>query len=142
MVVENLKKYVVADYNELWKLYKKGKLGKIEQRISDDLKKMVVGVDGTDEELIIALLCTDTDNVYQVSRCKRGFKITIIEFSISIDFTEKTKKIDRVYINFGEDGNFEEYTNVDDKNTYQPNTNDFKFEIFSEYDSRKKHLIK
>ena len=94
MVVENLKKYVVADYNELWKLYKKGKLGKIEQRISDDLKKMVVGVDGTDEELIIALLCTDTDNVYQVSRCKRGFKITIIEFSISIDFTEKTKKID------------------------------------------------
>lgn len=141
MVVENLISYIVADYNALWELYKNEKLGKLEQRIPENLKKMKVGKDGTDEELIIRLLTMDDDNVYHVAKIEGGFRITIILFSINVEIFETTEKIDKVYINYGEDGIWKEvlFKGNEEYSDAYSSTN---IEIYSGHEQLKKHKIK
>lgn len=139
MVVENLLSYIVADYNALWKLYKSGELGKLEQRIPDNLKKLKVGKHGTDEELIISLLNMDDDNVYHVHKIDGGFKITIILFQVNVEMLDKD--IEKVYISYGEDGVWKEVLLKGEKE-YSDAYHYTNIEIYSGHEKLKKHKNK
>jgi hypothetical protein len=140
MVVENLMTFVVADYDALWKLYKNERLGKIEQRLPENLKKMKVGKHGTDEELIISLLNMDDDNVYHVVKIEGGFRITILAFSINVEILETTEKVD-IYINYGEDGVWKEVLYQGDEQ-YSDAYNSTNIEVYSGHEELKKHKVK
>ena len=141
MVVENLMTFVVADYDALWKLYKNERLGKIEQRLPENLIKMKVGKHGTDEELIISLLNMDDDNVYHVVKIEGGFRITILAFSINVEILETTEKVDKVYINYGEDGVWKEVL-YQGNEEYSDAYNSTNIEVYSGHEEFKKHKVK
>lgn len=141
MVVENLMTFIVTDYNDVWKRYKNGEFGKVEQRLPENLIKMKVGKHGTDEELIISLLNSDNDNVYHVVKIEGGFKITILAFSINVEILETTEKIDKVYINYGEDGVWKEVLFKGDEN-YSDAYASTNIEVYSGHEELKKHKSK
>tara|TARA_R110000782_G_scaffold21110_4_gene56929 strand:- start:9640 stop:10101 length:462 start_codon:yes stop_codon:yes gene_type:complete len=138
MVVENLKTFIVVDYKALWKLYKQEDICVLEQRLPENLKKMKVGRDGTDEELIIKLLYTDTDNVYHVAKIECGFKITILGFAVNVEIIEP---VENVYLHYGEDGVWKEVKFKGDKE-YQDANSSADIQVFSGYDKLKTHDIK
>ena len=140
MVVENLKSYVVPNYKALFKLYKNGDLGKVEQRLPDNLQKLKAGVDGTDIQLIISLLNADKDNVWHVAKVEGGFRVTIIGFNIDIEILPEREKFERICIQFGEDGLWKEVKYPNDEQ-YQDAFGEIEFDIYSvDADLLKQHV--
>lgn len=109
MVVNNLEKIIVGSYNELYELYLSGSLGVVQQRIVSNLKKLSVGKDGTDEELIKSLLDADKGNFYHLMSINNVYLITIIGFNITKTMKLPTIAPISLSINFGESGVWEDY---------------------------------
>ena len=110
MVVENLEVFTVKSYKELFKMYKKKKLGITEQRMPENLQPLKPSKKLSELECIQSLLETDYDFPYHVYFDGEKYIISILGFSISkvIDGTKQ-------FITFGEDGIWQEeadYTGV------------------------------
>jgi hypothetical protein len=118
MVTEILKQFVVKNYKEAFKLYKKGEFGCIEQRMPENLKKMPKS-EGTDLERILSLLEADEDNIYSVVELGNVFIITILGFRIHKTLEEN---VEVYYLQFGEDGKWEEVAYKGDVENYQDGT--------------------
>ncbi len=106
MVVQQLNKFTVKDYNEFWDVYKDDAIGSYGNgTIPTDLIKLEAGADGTDEELITDILSLDTENFYHVQFFDDSedgyFEIFTVGFVILKHFNAPIREFE---ILFGEHG--------------------------------------
>ena len=110
MIAKVLHTFSVRNYAELYQMYKEGELGIRDQRMPDDIPEMVAGDNGTDEELILALLSFDNDNMYHVhfedDNEDGYFVISYLGFGLNKKFNQMVAEYE---FSFGEDGIWEEY---------------------------------
>lgn len=110
MTVETLAIFEVKNYKEAFKLYKKGMFGLTEQRMPDNLAPLKK-CDGSNYKRILSLLEEDSDNLYNVLKTKKGFKIVVLGLSIH---KELEGDVSAYYLNYGEDGKWEEVVYKED----------------------------
>lgn len=110
MTVETLAIFEVKNYKEAFKLYKKGMFGLTEQRMPDNLAPLKK-CDGSNYKRILSLLEEDSDNLYNVLKTKKGFKIVVLGLSIH---KELEGDVSVYYLNYGEDGKWEEVVYKED----------------------------
>jgi hypothetical protein len=109
MIVTPLKQFIVKSYDDVYSLYLEGELGVVEQRMPV-VPKWVVGIDGTELDLINRLLDRDTDNLYNVVQVMDFYHITILGFTIDKTFNEP---VSRYELRFFEDGKWESVYQID-----------------------------